>query len=88
MTLRTFEQFLLCTYVSFCISDLLQRFELWVLKQTKYTLIRPLKFLIRYMVANRDIEPGEVIFQDRAAAVGPSESNPLCLDCNAKVLMI
>ena len=40
------------------------------------------------MVANRDIEPGEVIFQDRAAAVGPSESNPLCLDCNAKVLMI
>ena len=39
----------------------------------------------RYMVANRDIQPGEVVFQDRAAAVGPSESNPLCLDCNGKV---
>ena len=42
-------------------------------------------FTFRYMVANRDIQAGEVVFQDRAAAVGPAESNPLCLDCNGKV---
>ena len=37
------------------------------------------------MVANRDIQPGETIFEDKAAAVGPSQTLPLCLECNAKV---
>lgn len=40
------------------------------------------------MVASRDIKPGEVIFQDQACVVGPAESRPLCLDCNAKVRII
>ena len=41
------------------------------------------------MVATRDIEPGETIFQDTAAVVGPAaESLPLCLDCHSKVKLI
>lgn len=40
----------------------------------------------RYMVANRDIEAGETIFQDTAAVVGPAvDTLPLCLNCHAKV---
>ena len=40
----------------------------------------------RFMVANRDIEAGETIFEDRAAVVGPAaESLPLCLDCHSQV---
>ena len=36
----------------------------------------------RYMVAARDIEPGEVIFAEEALAIGPShDSQPCCLDC-------
>ena len=43
----------------------------------------------RYMVATRDIEPGETIFQDTAAVVGPAaESLPLCLDCHSKVTLL
>ena len=38
------------------------------------------------MVAVRDINPGEIIFHDQAAVVGPSsESLPLCLECNTLV---
>ena len=40
----------------------------------------------RFMVANRDIEAGETIFQDTAAVVGPAaDTLPLCLNCHAKV---
>ena len=36
----------------------------------------------RYMVAKRDLEPGEVIFTDKPAVIGPdSNSIPLCLVC-------
>ena len=38
------------------------------------------------MVANRDIEAGETIFQDTAAVVGPAvDTLPLCLNCHTKV---
>ncbi len=39
----------------------------------------------RFMVATRDIHPGETIFEDKAIAVGPAECSVLCLDCNRKV---
>ena len=36
----------------------------------------------RYVVAARDIEPGEVIFSEEALAIGPShDALPCCLDC-------
>merc|ERR1711953_374672 len=36
----------------------------------------------RYMVAKRDLEPGEVIFTDQPAVIGPdSNSLPLCTVC-------
>ena len=38
------------------------------------------------MVSVRDIQPGEIIFSDQAAIVGPSsESLPVCLECFALV---
>ncbi|TRY75492.1 hypothetical protein TCAL_08645 [Tigriopus californicus] len=40
----------------------------------------------RYMVASRDIFPGEVIFTDQPACVGPDNSSkPMCLGCFSKV---
>lgn len=40
----------------------------------------------RYMVASRDIQPGEVIFTDSPVAIGPDNSSkPLCLGCFGKV---
>ena len=36
----------------------------------------------RYMVASRDLQPGEVIFSEEPLAMGPShEALPCCLDC-------
>ena len=36
----------------------------------------------RYLVATRDIEPGELIFEDTPVVVGPSsKSPPTCLNC-------
>ena len=36
----------------------------------------------RYMVAKRDLQPGEVIFTDQPAVIGPdSNSLPLCTVC-------
>ena len=36
----------------------------------------------RYMLAKRDLEPGEVIFTDHPAVIGPdSNSLPLCTVC-------
>ena len=38
------------------------------------------------MVANRDIHPGDIIFHDQAAVVGPDPGSlPMCLDCHALV---
>ena len=36
----------------------------------------------RYMLAKRDVKPGEVIFTDQPAVIGPdSNSLPLCTVC-------
>ena len=36
----------------------------------------------RFMVAKRDIRPGEVIFQDSPAVIGPDNSSvPMCTVC-------
>ena len=36
----------------------------------------------RYMLAKRDLEPGEVIFTDQPAVIGPDSSSlPLCTVC-------
>ena len=38
------------------------------------------------MVANRDIHPGDIIFHDQAAVVGPDPGSlPMCLECHALV---
>ena len=45
-----------------------------------------LSFSLRYMVANRDIHPGDIIFHDQAAVVGPDPGSlPMCLECHALV---
>ena len=42
----------------------------------------------RYMVATRDIKPGEIILREKAAVVGPSleQSKPVCLGCSASLV--
>ena len=43
--------------------------------------------LSRYMVARRDISPGEVVFTDQPAVIGPDNASlPMCLVCYKKVL--
>ena len=38
--------------------------------------------LLRYIVASRDIEQGELIFCEEPLAVGPNHSSlPMCLEC-------
>ena len=38
------------------------------------------------MIANRDIHPGDIIFHDQAAVVGPDPGSlPMCLECHALV---
>ncbi|XP_023337402.1 protein msta [Eurytemora carolleeae] len=40
----------------------------------------------RYLVATRDIKPGEIIFTDYPMAVGPKQyTRPVCLGCHAPV---
>ena len=40
----------------------------------------------RYMVARRDIKPGEVVFTDQPAVVGPDNAAlPMCLVCYKKL---
>ena len=40
----------------------------------------------RFLIATRDIEPGELILKDKPVIFGPSfESGPLCLECLAPV---
>ncbi|XP_040574757.1 SET domain-containing protein SmydA-8 [Lepeophtheirus salmonis] len=40
----------------------------------------------RYMVASRDIQPGEIIFQEEPLAYGPNHSSlPTCLECMRRV---
>ena len=41
----------------------------------------------RYMVAARDIKPGELIFTEEPLGLGPNHSTlPCCLDCMKQVL--
>ena len=54
-------------------------------KQCNPFVIKYVEGVGRYMVANRDINPGETIFEDTETAVGPADSSCLCLNCNAKV---
>ena len=43
-------------------------------------------YFIRYLVAERDFDEGELIFQENAMAVGPNpESTLQCLICSTKV---
>jgi len=54
-------------------------------KNVLYT-IKKSDYVGRYIVAARDIQPGEVIFTDQAACIGPDNSSkPLCLGCFRKV---
>eukprot|EP00096_Caligus_rogercresseyi_P012657 TRINITY_DN5373_c0_g1_i1.p1 TRINITY_DN5373_c0_g1~~TRINITY_DN5373_c0_g1_i1.p1 ORF type:complete len:578 (-),score=111.95 TRINITY_DN5373_c0_g1_i1:77-1810(-) len=40
----------------------------------------------RYMVASRDIQPGEIIFQEEPLAYGPNHSSlPTCMECMRRV---
>ena len=41
----------------------------------------------RYMVAARDIKPGELIFTEEALGLGPNHQTlPCCLDCMKQVI--
>ena len=37
----------------------------------------------RYLVASRDIQPGELVLEDRAVVVVPAGGERLCLECGA-----
>jgi len=48
--------------------------------------IKKSDYVGRYIVASRDIKPGENIFSDKPACIGPDNSSkPLCLGCFRKV---
>jgi len=48
--------------------------------------IKKSDYVGRYIVASRDIKPGETIFSDKPACIGPDNSSkPLCLGCFRKV---
>jgi len=54
-------------------------------KDVLYT-IKKSDYVGRYIVASRDIQPGETIFSDQPACIGPDNSSkPLCLGCFRKV---
>jgi hypothetical protein len=43
----------------------------------------------RYMVAKRDIQPGEVVFTDEPAVIGPDNNAvPMCIVCWRYILMV
>ena len=54
-----------------------------------FQCVSNLFYLIRYCVASRDIEPCELILREEAAAAGPyTKTNPVCLQCFKKVVIL